>query len=679
VQEHLPRIGAEVAGYRLESLISRGGMAVVYLAEDIRLGRKVAVKILAIELAEDDTFRERFLRESRIATSIDHPNVIPIYDAGDDEGLLYIAMRRVEDADLRELLRAEGPLEIDRAVAIASQIASALDSAHQRGLVHRDVKPANVLILVRRAPGSFDHVYLSDFGLAKRVRSVSGITSTGQFLGTVNYTAPEQIEGADVDARTDIYALGCVLFECLTGRPPFRKEEDLAVVMAHLHEEAAPVTDERPDCPPALADAIAKMLAKDPEERFQTCDELIDALAAASAIPMERVAPTYVADAGDDGPMEPPQPPQAAAAEQDELSEADGEPPRRRLSAAAIGVAGVLLGALVAVAIFLLAGSGDDEDPAAPGPAEPAAETTAPETQVGSGPDVGRWRPVQDAPTTRQQAASVVSGGRIWVLGGLKGTGTATATKKVQTYDPAIDTWSGGPELPDRLHHAMAVELDGEIVVIGGWVPRGSNLTAQTSSAVYALRDGEWTELPSLNTPRAAGAAAVVGDEIVVVGGQNDGELVASTEIFDGESWREGAAISTPREHLGAASDGSYVYAVGGRKLSSDRNSGALERYDPSADRWERLPSMPTATGSVAATIIGEHLVVVGGEETTGVLDHVQAFDLGSEEWSELPPIPEPVHGMSIGAVADTLYVLGGAGGPGHVDSSSSAQALHFR
>ena len=284
--QELPRIGAEIAGYRIESLISRGGMAVVYLAEDIRLGRKVALKILSLELAEDDSFRERFLRESRIATSIDHPNVVPIYDAGDSDGLLYIAMRRVEDADLRGLLRASGPLEIDRSVAIATQIASALDAAHQRGLVHRDVKPANVLVLVRRSPGSFDHVYLSDFGLAKRVRSVSGITDTGQFLGTVNYTAPEQVEGAEVDARTDIYALGCVLYECLTGEPPFRREEEVATVMAHLHEKAPPVTALRPDCPPGQARVVAKMLEKDPDDRFQNCDELIDALSETTAIPM---------------------------------------------------------------------------------------------------------------------------------------------------------------------------------------------------------------------------------------------------------------------------------------------------------------------------------------------------------------------------------------------------------
>ena len=280
MNEELPRVGAEVAGYRILSPITRGGMAVVYLAEDLRLGRKVALKILASELAEDDDFRTRFLRESQTAASIDHPNVIPIYDAGESHGHLYIAMRVVNDTDLKGLLKSEPRLEIDRATSIASQVAGALGAAHRHDLVHRDVKPANILIIRRDSPGSNDHAYLSDFGLAKHVESVSGLTATGHFMGTVNYAAPEQVEGKQVDGRTDIYALGCVLFECLTGRPPFQKEEGVAVIMAHLREEAVPVSSLRPDCPPELDAVVAKMLAKPPADRYQTCAELIEALGA---------------------------------------------------------------------------------------------------------------------------------------------------------------------------------------------------------------------------------------------------------------------------------------------------------------------------------------------------------------------------------------------------------------
>ena len=195
-------------------------------------------------------------------------------------------------------------------------------------------------------------------------------------------------------------------------------------------------------------------------------------------------------------------------------------------------------------------------------------------------------------PTARQNMASTVLDGTIWVVGGL-GTGSK-GSPRVEGYDPVINGWKTGPDLPLRLHHEMAVTYKGEVVVMGGWIPKGSDPSAEVSSRVLALRAGKWVRLPSLNRPRAAGAAAVVGDRIVVVGGQADGRLVDSTEVFDGKRWRIGADIPTPREHLAAASDGEFVYAVGGRALSPDKNSAALERYDPATDKWQRLPDMPT-------------------------------------------------------------------------------------
>jgi serine/threonine protein kinase len=202
--------GSEFAGYRIESVLGRGGMGVVYLAEHIGMGRKVALKVLASDLAEDERFRERFVRESRLAASLEHPNIVPIHEAGEVDRVLFIAMRYVEGADLRALLREHGALEPQRAAAIVGQVASALDAAHARGLVHRDVKPGNVLI-ARTAATSGEHVYLSDFGLTKRTSSDSGITGTGQFVGTLEYAAPEQFEGKRLDARTDVYSLGCLL------------------------------------------------------------------------------------------------------------------------------------------------------------------------------------------------------------------------------------------------------------------------------------------------------------------------------------------------------------------------------------------------------------------------------------------------------------------------------------
>ena len=542
-----PRIGAEVAGYRLQSLLSRGGMAVVYLAQDIRLDRTVALKILAVELGEDDSFRERFLRESRVAASIDHPNVVPIYDAGESDGLLFIAMRQVEDPDLRGLIRSNGPLEVERSIAICSQVAGALGAAHERGLVHRDVKPANVLLIHRRSPMALDHAYLSDFGLAKHTSSISGLTKTGQFVGTVSYTAPEQAMGRAVDGRTDIYALGCVLFECLTGRPPFRKEEDVAVVMAHINEPAPPVTSLRADCPPALAAVVARTLAKAPEDRFQTCDELIDALREAGAeasatSPSTRVSvdqpPVVPPPVGTPPPSEPPPPADPSSAE------GEAQPPRRRPSAGLLAAGGLAAAALAALIVILLVGGGGDEDGSGAPVVTQASTTggTPPKTTSDSAPLTGGWRTLNDSPIARQQAASAVDEGRIWIIGGLTGKEeAANATTSVEAYDPAIDTWTTEPKLPLPLHHASAVTYGDELVVLGGWVPRGPNLTATTSDKVFALRGGKWVELPSLNHARAAAAAAVVGDKIVVVGGQADGELVSQTEVFDGDQWTDAA------------------------------------------------------------------------------------------------------------------------------------------
>jgi tRNA A-37 threonylcarbamoyl transferase component Bud32 len=270
----IPRIGAELAGYRLEATIGRGGMSVVYLAEDIRLGRRLALKVLAPELAEDDRFRERFVRESKIAAGLDHPNVVPIFDAGEAEGVLYIAMRYVDGMDLKNLIRRDGPLGGRQALSILAQIGSALDAAHTRGLIHRDVKPANVLVDPETDSDHMHHVYLSDFGLVKHAASTSGITGTGQFVGTVDYVSPEQVQGHPVDHRADIYSLGCVFYECLAGGVPFPRQDDVAKMWAHVHGERPSFAEMRPEIADAIDPVIAKALAMDPEDRYATCREL---------------------------------------------------------------------------------------------------------------------------------------------------------------------------------------------------------------------------------------------------------------------------------------------------------------------------------------------------------------------------------------------------------------------
>jgi len=295
-----PRIGTVFAGYRIEALRGRGGMSVVYRAEHPRLGNTVALKLLSAELAEDESFRERFVRESRTAASLAHPHIIPIYDAGDAEGVLYIAMRYVEGPDLKALAGGGQLLPAERVLRLGAQVASALDAAHARGMVHRDVKPAN--ILVESGAEGRDHAYLADFGLTKHVESHSGITGTGQFVGTIDYMAPEQIEGRQVDGRADLYALGCVLFECLAGAPPFRRETEVAVLWAHMRDEPPALSDVRTGLPPAADAALTQALAKNPADRQKSCAELVQALREAFRQDSAATTPTRVMAAGTGDP-----------------------------------------------------------------------------------------------------------------------------------------------------------------------------------------------------------------------------------------------------------------------------------------------------------------------------------------------------------------------------------------
>jgi peptide/nickel transport system substrate-binding protein len=278
-----PTIGAELGGYRLEALVGRGGMSTVYRAKDLRLGRRVALKFLAPELAQDARFRERFLTESRLAASIDHAGIVPIFGAAEVDGLLYIAMRYVEGTDLRALLRRDAPVAAERAVDLVAQLAGALDAAHARGLVHRDVKPSNALIAVE---SGVEHVYLADFGLTEHVTARGSATASGQMVGTVDYVAPEQVRGDEVDGRADLYSLGCVLFECLTGEVPFPRRSEVATIFAHLEEDPPRASDRRPGVSASLDDVLARALAKQPERRWQTGAQL--AAAARAALPAPR-------------------------------------------------------------------------------------------------------------------------------------------------------------------------------------------------------------------------------------------------------------------------------------------------------------------------------------------------------------------------------------------------------
>ena len=263
--------GSILGDFKIENEIGRGGMGVVYRATQVSLGRPVALKVIAGALADQEGFRERFVRESRLAASLDHPNVIPVYAAGEDEGVLFIAMRFVDGTDMRSVLSAEGALEPMRAAGVVAQVAAALDAAHELGLVHRDVKPANVLIA---APRRREHVYLTDFGLTKRSASDSGLTAAGEWVGALDYVAPEQLRGNQVDGRADVYALGCVLYEALTGGVPFPREDDVAKLWAHISDPPPWALDAAPDTPRVLAEVAQRAMEKDPDDRFENAGEM---------------------------------------------------------------------------------------------------------------------------------------------------------------------------------------------------------------------------------------------------------------------------------------------------------------------------------------------------------------------------------------------------------------------
>src|SRR6478609_6519200 len=266
--------GAHIAGCRIEAVAGRGGMGIVYRATQLSLGRPVALKLIAPEHAADAGFRERFQRESRMAAAIDHPNVIPVYEAGEEDGRLYLVMRWVAGTDLHRELRASGRMHPVRAAKIIDQVAGALDAAHAAGLVHRDVKPGNVLL-------SGEHAYLADFGLTRFAGGDSGLTTGGHFLGTVDYMAPEQFHPGPNDGRADVYALGCVLFAALTGAPPFPRETVPATMLAHLHDPP-PRASDTPGVSRDFDRVLARALAKAPEDRYPSAGDFGRAVLAAS-------------------------------------------------------------------------------------------------------------------------------------------------------------------------------------------------------------------------------------------------------------------------------------------------------------------------------------------------------------------------------------------------------------
>jgi hypothetical protein len=370
--------GDEFAGYRIEQSLGRGGMGVLYLAIEPGLDRRVALKLIAPEAASDQVFAQRFAEESKIAASIEHPNVVPIYAAGEEDGIPFIAMRYVSGSDLGRRLTREGRIDPLAAAGLIAQVGNGLDAIHAAGLVHRDVKPANVLL---GDTGGEDHAYITDFGVARNVATESGLTQTGRFVGTLDYVAPEQISGDTVDARADVYALGCLLFKLLTGEVPFPRDGEAARLYAHLNDPPPAPSLHATTVPMALDDVVIRAMSKEPGDRYPSAGDLgraaIAALSGSQPDLPERTVATGAA-ATREGETVPPTTEPTAATRRLE-SNGDATPPgygRRRILLGAAGLAAV---AGIAAAAIALGGGGDG----GPDPGTTAA-TTTPAAGLGS-------------------------------------------------------------------------------------------------------------------------------------------------------------------------------------------------------------------------------------------------------------------------------------------------------
>jgi serine/threonine protein kinase len=439
------RPGEEFAGHRIESVLGRGGMGVVYRVMDLRLNRPAALKLITPALSADEDFRRRFQRESQLAASVQQQNVVTIYQAGEANGLLFITMELVQGTDLRGVITERGRIDMPTAAAIVTQLGAALDAAHAKGLVHRDVKPANVLI----GAAAPLHVYLTDFGLTKRTSSQSGITKTGLFVGTIDYAAPEQIKGWPVDARADVYALGCVLFEMIAGQPPFRRENEYATMYAHTSEPPPALSSVAAGVSPELDAAVNRALAKEPENRFQSAGDFARAVAAAVAGDTV-IAPERTVAVGRAAPPTEVVQPHPVYGYGLDPNTSVLPPARRTPWKAIVGVLVAVLAVAGAVAAVLLSQGGDSGNNNPPPPPPPRTHT---------------------GPTVRQGVAQIANvldlsqQGRTLTINGQY---SAAIANRQQVLD-RIDTMKLAPQLESSrtlLRSAVQASLDADQALI---------------------------------------------------------------------------------------------------------------------------------------------------------------------------------------------------------------------
>ncbi|MBS1694471.1 MAG: protein kinase [Actinobacteria bacterium] len=685
------RIAAELAaaGFVDAAEVGHGGAGVVFRCHQTSLRRSVAIKVLASDLSTDN--QERFLREGYAMGGLSgHPNIMNILQVGVTESRRpYIVMPYYPAGSLAERLRRSGRIAWPDALRIGVKLAGALETAHRAGTLHRDIKPGNVLV------NEYGEPQLSDFGIARIAGGYE--TATGFFTGTIAYTAPEVLAGAPPTVESDVYSLGATIYALIAGTAAHERKSGEEVVAHYLRISSTPIPDLRTlGIPHDVCTAIEKAMSLDPAERQGSAADfghdlqavqrrnglLPDSMAIndvapgpgeadgtaaipASAFmytdapqPISEPRPAPVQRDPAPPPISPPAP--VPIGEPDEPTRVTSHKSGRRALLSAI-LAAVVAVILIGGSVYYIATrNGAEPAGVAANPAQPTAETQA------------GWRPITNARVARTATATTEADGTIWIFGGIGADSRLSA--RHEGYDPIIDNWKGGDDLPVPVQHAMAVTWQGNPVVLGGWRADGTD-TSVATDRVWRVVNSRWVELPPLLQPRAAAAAAVVGDRIIVAGGVGaNGRPLATTEIFDGASWRLGADMPTPRQMVAGASDGRVVYAVGGTNGTSDL--ATVESYDPAADVWTTLPGLPDARSDLGAAVADGRLVAVGGMSGGRALDSVEALDLTTLTWTGLPGMSAGRHGMAVAAIDDTVYAIGGSTASGVAQATSSAESL---
>jgi YVTN family beta-propeller protein len=586
--------GATFAGHRIEAVAGRGGMGVVYRARNLVLDQERAIKVIAGDLSHDRGFRERFRRESRLAASIEHPNLVPVHHAGEEEGRLFLAMRFIDGTDLGELIGSRGRLEPRDAVRILDQVATALDAAHARGLVHRDVKPANVLL--EGEPGR-ERAYLTDFGISKLVGAAGELTTTGRFMGTVDYVAPEQIAGEQVDARADVYSLSCIIFHALAGKPPFRRDTQLATLFAHANDPRPRLSALDARSPPELDEALARGMAQRPDDRFESTGDLARAVHAALGTPEQ--APT------------PPAPTPARAAP----GRAPPRPSRRRWGWVLVAGAALVGGAVVAAVLLIRDGK------------DPASEPPGPQA-----------RPVATVSVGKEPQGLTFGKGKVWVAG--------TRSGVLDVIDPADDRRQR-PSIPIEGKPLSIAIGFGSVWVVdhpggsvlrlapGGTAPQATIDVGENPSDVAV--DDRWvwvTNAGSDDVSRIDPRADVVDATIDVDDAPHSiatGHGAAWVVNFEGQSVsridaRTAKRVGTPIELGQRPND----LAVGeGYVWVTDVVNGTLSRIDPQSDRVVGEPVEVGSSPRGVKTGFGYVWVANGGDGTVARVDPKSGSPVG--------------------------------------------------